>query len=360
MRIFIWGTGKIANQVLDWIEVNEIYDVIGFIDNNDSKRRNTFRNRKVFGPDVLKTVKPDKIVILTDYYSEIKQQIIEMFPEMEILIENKNYFFKESILKRYKDDRNEEIREILECIQRNDLQVFNYDFVEEYKNLEIDVKYDINCEMYYVYHQGKKMYFAKSLDSVFLAREYYRELLIEQDNLSPHKYRSSGLDVDEGDIVVDVGAAEGIFSLEIIDRASKIYLIESDGGWIEALEETFKDYREKIVIIQRFVSSINERKSATLDWLIKEPVNFIKMDIEGNERDALLGARNLICCSTKLKCAICSYHSAFDEVFIKDVLNKYNLSCSTTAGYMWWLPNTLTKSCIPSKLCRGVVRGVKN
>ena len=46
------------------------------------------------------------------------------------------------------------------------------------------------------------------------------------------------------------------------------------------------------MIIQKFVTSVDEGKYATLDSLIEEPVNFIKMDIEGNEWDALLGAEN--------------------------------------------------------------------
>ena len=131
---------------------------------------------------------------------------------------------------------------------------------------------------------------------------------MEQDQESPHKYIDESFQVEKGNVVVDIGVAEGNFSLQVIDLVSKLYIIETDDGWIEALQETFKDYQEKVVIIKKFVTSLDDGKYATLDSLIEEPVHFIKMDIEGNEWDALLGAEKLIGRSKNLKCAVCAYH----------------------------------------------------
>lgn len=39
-------------------------------------------------------------------------------------------------------------------------------------------------------------------------------------------YLDEDFQVEEGDVVLDVGVAEGNFSMEIIERASKIYLFE--------------------------------------------------------------------------------------------------------------------------------------
>ncbi len=277
---------------------------------------------------------------------------------MQSLIESKNFFYKQSILNRYRYDSDPEIKKVLEHIKKSDLQIFNYDFVGKYKDLKIDVEYDLIYKLFYVYHKGKKLYFAHFLDTELKVREYYISLLIEQDFESPHKYLSSEFDVNEGDIVVDVGAAEGIFSLEIIEKASKVYLIESNSEWINALNETFRAYKKKVVIIRKYVTSTNEREFATLDQLIKEPVNFIKMDIEGYEWDALLGGKELIAQSQKLKCSICSYHSDFDETLIKCLLKDYGLECSTTPGYMWF-PIKGRKAYIALKFCRGIVRGIK-
>lgn len=102
----------------------------------------------------------------------------------------------------------------------------------------------------------------------------------------------------------------------------------------------------------------DEGKYTTLDSMIEEPVNFIKMDIEGNEWDALQGAEKLIQRSENLKCAVCAYHGDFDELLIKNILEKYGMGVSTTQGYMWY-PDTNRQTYISTRLCRGIVRGIK-
>jgi hypothetical protein len=358
LKIFIWGTGKIAEQILEQSNIYEEYELLGFIDNNVQRHGKIWLGKEIFSPDVLYDIKPDLIVILTDYYDEIVQQIINMFPNMQNLIENKYFFYKRSILRRYEGNDDLEIKTVLKYINENELRVFNYIFADKYNDAKIDVMYDDNCEMFYVYHKNKKLFFSKHLNTDLKVIEYYKSLLVEQDEASPHRYLTPKFNVNEGDIVVDVGVAEGNFSLEIIEKASKIYIIETDKGWIEALKETFKNYRDKVVIIQKFATSIDEGKNSTLDVLIKEPVDFIKMDIEGNEWDALLGAENLIRNSKKIKCAICSYHSDYDEVLIRDILVRYGMECSVTPGYMWF-PAVGRKAYISLKLCRGIVRGIK-
>ena len=181
--------------------------------------------------------------------------------------------------------------------------------------------------------------------------------MLEQDIESPHRYLTADFNVQEGDIVVDVGVAEGNFALDVIDKVKKIYLIEVDEGWIQALKETFKENLDRVVIIDKYVTSLTKGKYVTLDSIIDENVDFIKMDIEGNEWDALLGAENLIRRSPGIRCAVCSYHRPFDEVLIKDVLERYGLECSTSPGYMWFHENTYN-TMVRSWFLRGIVRGI--
>ena len=82
------------------------------------------------------------------------------------------------------------------------------------------------------------------------------------------------------------------------------------------------------------------------------------MDIEGNEYDALLGAGQIIRRSSGIKCSICSYHTDYDEILIKDILEKYGLKYTTTRGYMYF-PYTVKTKCVSTKLHRGIVRGEK-
>ncbi len=59
-------------------------------------------------------------------------------------------------------------------------------------------------------------------------------------------------DVQAGDVLVDVGTAEGIFSIDKMDKIKKLYVIETDAEWIEALKCTFSNYIDKVIIIEKF------------------------------------------------------------------------------------------------------------
>lgn len=114
--------------------------------------------------------------------------------------------------------------------------------------------------------------------------------------------------------MVDVGAAEGIFALDVIEMAGKIYLIEADEMWVEALRQTFRDYEDKVQIICGFLDSVSEGNRVSMDEIFEEEeINYIKMDIEGYEKPALLGAENTLRKSENLRCAICVYHCREDE-----------------------------------------------
>ena len=359
LKIFLWGTGQIAETVWLNCQTLEEYEILGFIDNDPKKQGTLFNDHTIYSPEVLGECKPDRIVILTDAYDAVYDQIVNMYPEMGNIIENKNFFYKESLMKRYKDKAILEELEVIDYIKQNGLNIFNYEFSQKYKNIKVDTFFDTESGMYYVNHYGKRLYFSRDLNSEKKVTDYYRSILLEQDISSPHRYLTEDFNINEDDIVVDVGVAEGNFALEVIDKVSKLYLIEADPNWIDAIKETFKNYLDKIVIIQKFASSYNDGNLATLDSLINEPVNFIKMDIEGNEWDALQGAEQLIKKSPGLKCAICAYHSDFDEILIENFMDNNNLNHTTTHGYMWF-PLTVRKNYVSTKLNRGIVRGEKS
>lgn len=185
--------------------------------------------------------------------------------------------------------------------------------------------------------------------------KYYCGICMEQDKQSPHAYMNEQFGVEEGDIVVDVGVAEGNFSLQVIDKVSKIYMIESDKDWIKALEYTFSEYKDKVIIIKKFVSDYTFGSTDTLDNMINEKVNFIKIDIEGCECEALLGAKQLIKNSDKLRCAICAYHRDNDEMYIDEIARMLEMKGSLVKGYMWY-PVGQKQKYISPILRRGVIR----
>lgn len=358
LKIILWGTGKRANEILTNCSTLEQYNIVGVIDNDVEKVGSIFMGFRVFGIEYLEKNDVDRIVILTDFYEAIKNQIISKFPMMKYKIENKYFFYKESLLKRYISTSDSEINEVIEYVKENGLDYFNYSFKNNYDSSKIEVFWDETNSMFYVQHKGKKMYFPRSYCKEQQVKEYYVSLLIEQDLKSPHHYLDDGFQVEEGDIVIDAGAAEGMFTLDVIDRASKVYLVEADTQWVEALERTFQPYQHKVEIIEKYISSYDEGVFAKLDTIIHEIPNFIKMDIEGNEWDALRGARQLINGSTNLKAAICCYHSDFDQVLIEKYMDEVNMEHSTTSGYMWF-PGLVRQNYVSNSLNRAVVRGRK-
>lgn len=246
------------------------------------------------------------------------------------------------------------VQEIIDYIDRHgELRLLSYDFMDEYQNLPVELCFDEECQMIFVPYKGRRMYFPASWDGQKVM-EYYRSVVSEQDERSPHSYRHEGYQVQDGDVVVDVGAAEGIFALDVVDAAGKVYLIEADNEWIEALHQTFKGDGDKVQIIYGFADCVAEGDRVTLDSLFEE-VNYIKMDIEGYEKPALLGAERLLRESKKLVCAICAYHCKEDEVWIRDYLGQRGFVTDVSEGYM--CPDWTVEAYLEAELRRGVVFG---
>ncbi len=358
-KVLVWGTGFIANRVFQQCQTLDQYEIIGAVDSDKEKWGGLFYGMTIVSPDSLPEIETDVIAILTDKYDEIKHQIECLCPDVMPAIENKNFFYKESILHRYRNNNDPEIRKILEHIKNNGLDVFNYSFTAKYKARKNQIWKDDANGLYFVLHNGKKMYFPRKFKSEKEVNDYYNAISMEQDERSPHRYLSGEYCIKEGDVVLDVGVAEGNFALDVIDKASHVYLLEAEEGWMEALRYTFKDYIDKVTFIHGYVGSYNEGKNITLDAVITAPVNFIKMDIEGNEWDALRGATELINKSNDLKMAICSYHSDFDKELIESFMDKNRISHTYNQGYIWF-PETVRQTYVSTSLNRAVIKGIKN
>ena len=361
-KVIVWGTGEVAHEIFKQCQFLNQFEIIGAIDNNPQKHGLEFEGYKIYSPEVLDTdigKTCDKIVILTDSFYEVREQIIKDYPEYKDCIENRFFFFRNSFIKKYIHSTDVEIQKIVKFVQNNRLELFNYEFSNDYKFEEIDVAYDEIKGLYYAMYFGKKMYFAKTINSLVKAKAYYRSILLDQDKNSPHQYCDDKVKVNYGDVVVDVGAAEGNFSLEYIDIISEVYIIETSPEWIYALECTFEDYRDKVHIINAYIGAFDENdKYRTLDSLINKKVNFIKMDIEGAEWDALRGATGIINNSEDLKLAICCYHSNFDQILIDNYMDNNGITHYTSSGYMCF-PFTVRQGYVSTELRKGIVRGYK-
>lgn len=266
------------------------------------------------------------------------------------------------ILKNYEKSQDIEILQILETIKnRGFVTAYNQKFTYKYENLTEKclayVHYDSEAGMHYVDWNGKKMYYPKGHSKEFVASQM-QFVNLEQDKESPHRYLEENFNVCEGDVVIDAGVAEGNFSLDVIEKIKKLYLVECEHEWVEALQKTFEPWKDKVVIIEKMLGAEDDDNHITIDCMVEEDeVNFIKMDVEGAEIDSLKGASGILSKSSNIKCAICAYHKKNAERDIMTILENFGFETTTTQGYMFFKEDI--DSWVDGELRRGIVRAIK-
>jgi hypothetical protein len=236
-------------------------------------------------------------------------------------------------------NRNEQDAETLKIIEflekSNPFLLYAYDFIKEYNPLSVNVLRDETCDMNYVLHDNKRLYFPQTFDTE-RCRSYYNTLCIEQDIRSPHRYDTDEFTVKKCDVIADVGAAEGIWALTHVELAERIYLFECNREWIAALQKTFEMWKDKVVIINQYLSNVSNKECITFDDFINgEKIDVIKADIEGAELNMLTGSEKTLTSAVDLKLLLCTYHRNDDAEKIKLVLENNGFSTEFSNGYMF-------------------------
>jgi len=218
---------------------------------------------------------------------------------------------------------------------------------------------------------GKKVWFPLAFDPSVLGL-VYREIFEQRI------YESGSCRILPGEWVVDAGACEGFFSLYALDKGANVLAFEPVPEIAEALEKTLKSYidagrakvfplglgrkREERMIFchptnagsntfsQEFIGirteefNSKQNKEITIDALdsvvsgLGLPVSFLKADVEGFERELLLGARETIR-RYKPRLSICTYHLPDDWRVILGIIQnfgaKYDIRFSGLFEHMY-------------------------
>ena len=365
-KSLIFGTSRIVAMKLKQVFGDEQglsnRGIIGFVDN--VKLRNTFLGLPVFLPEEVKTSEFDNIVIVSASDPQgVYYRLVHEYGIQHDKIAPEKYLANIKIISDYYNGKIQDAETVQTVHQLETLN--NFDIWCGYcpkPREKYEVIWDEECNMPYVIYESKKMYYPREWPpeanmNVIDGKEYVIGVEFEQQPGSPHTYITDDIYVKEGDVVVDAGVCEGNFAIKYIDKVSKLYLIECDPLWVEALKMTFRDYMDKVVICQKFLGGTNNDKTITLDKLIvNDRVDFIKMDIEGAEIDALKGAKNVFL-NNDIRCSICSYHKHDDEKNIREILGSYGYSTGTSNGHMIFpLDKEFFKWC---ELRHGIVYGKK-
>lgn len=168
------------------------------------------------------------------------------------------------------------------------------------------------------------------------------------------------VNIEKGDIVLDLGANIGLFSAAAAATGvEKVYAFEPVSFITDYLQKTVDLYEGKIEIIQAAVtdrdesidffevdegfhdigeSTISDRtgqknwkekqvQGISIDTFVKEKglnrVDFIKADIEGAERLMIKGARNTLK-KFAPKLALCTYHLPHDKEVLTELILEAN------------------------------------
>ncbi|MDR2087509.1 MAG: FkbM family methyltransferase [Dysgonamonadaceae bacterium] len=204
---------------------------------------------------------------------------------------------------------------------------------------------------------------AMIFEDVFLIPCYYNhnynkslvDLLDQYMYEGPYGYRDGFFDVtiQQGDVVMDVGAWIGDFSAYAASRGATAYAFEPVTETFELLRKTAELNNNAIYPVQKALSdkegeaiiSISNTNSGgnsiimennyegekitltTLDKFVLEngieKVDFIKADIEGAERDLLKGATYVLKTFSP-KLAICTYHLPDDPQVLEKIIRNAN------------------------------------
>lgn len=182
----------------------------------------------------------------------------------------------------------------------------------------------------------------------------FYDIIGEQDR---DIYGAGESGVHKGDVVLDCGASVGLYTRKALNSGAKLVVaIEPSPRSVECIRRNFeREIREGRVVIapvgvwdkedslvlevsksgewgDSFVSA-DPSKSAgprvrltTIDTLAAElklaHVDFIKMDIEGAEKQAIVGARGTIL-RDRPRLALCTYHLPGDAVAIPKLIRAF-------------------------------------
>lgn len=357
MKAIVWGCGGNGRDFLNRKVMNYKYDILCFVDSNSNLWGSDFEGKyRIVSPDEMDSFDYEIVIVCVADCDEIISNLekrgigkkkVKTYKELEAEL-------CEIIVKKYDNSFDPEIQSALDVYREGELSFFG----------SYHPPYSIFSEVFrdtdgfpYIMFEDKRMYYPK--DFRFQLRdgkEVVADILYEQGKESPHRYIPDGYEMPRKATILDAGVCEGNFALRYVEDASKIYLVEADERWMNALRMTFKPFRDKVVFCNKFLSGRNNSKEITIDSLVEGKLDFLKMDIEGAEVYALLGGRKTLE-SNNTQCSVCTYHRQYDEDYVSFILNSYGYDTSKSQGYVFFSYDETMVDTLD--LRRGVVYGTK-
>ena len=75
-RVLIYGTGETSKQLFDYFKP-EIYEILAYIDSDETKEYQKFNGHIILSPDKIKYLEYDRIIIASRYKEEIHDTLLK-------------------------------------------------------------------------------------------------------------------------------------------------------------------------------------------------------------------------------------------------------------------------------------------
>ena len=197
----------------------------------------------------------------------------------------------------------------------------------------------------------------------------YQEVFQPFD-INPHAYVNNSVALQPGDVVVDAGACAGFFARQALTSGAKrVYAFEPHPAIASTLQETFLEEcaTGAVVVVPVALTNVTGKAcfndgdqyicearlasegthtvvTSTLDHFVRfhgvDRIDFIKMDIEGEEMNAVAGAVGTIN-RFKPHLAIAVYHQYENAILVRDIIlaNCPGYSVEFGGRYMFDVPH---------------------
>lgn len=319
--ICVFGMGNIGIVTADRLAVHGI-KVDFFCDNDKEKAGREYRGIPCFLPDKLCEIKDKTIVIIsTRYYREIERQLIEMgIQHIDRVFANK-YGVKD-ILKRYQPENvlnkmKETVNILADEHSKNAYTAVLKNWISlDYRQEEIDAVFSddqyfckdiftVGSQEYFVdggaYDGDTFQKFWKETKGEFCGADLFE---LSEVNYKKLEENINGYDLEIREKIhcINKGLSdkEGVINYCDNDEGSTVDNEGNAIGYLTSIDESCADH----------------------------PVTYIKLDIEGSEKQALQGAEKIIRIN-KPRLAICLYHKFEDfweiPLSIHKILPEYQI-----------------------------------
>lgn len=304
--IYLYGAGKRGEVALENLKAFGLEQrVAAFID--DSYWGGVYCGKPVYSiPEVMNFVNETAVFVITTY--AVNQMVCRLM-EKGILC-NQICFFPELLIDNIEEGIFRENKDKIECV---------------YHMLEDNLSKFVYASLFKIYTDGNIGILSRTKGDV-----QYFPIKGNSDEIE-------GFDLTDEEVFIDCGAYDGdtikVFKDITNKKYKSLWAFEPNEASFKKLSDYIdREHDVRIRLLKKGAYSDNtkmyfnsDRGSSSglnatgedcievcqIDSVVKEPVTFIKMDIEGAERNALRGAKEVIS-KYKPKLAICIYHRIED------------------------------------------------